>query len=291
MLDHSAQFVRRHPVLRRLLAWPRAIRRAVLVTQESRVEEILDRLSSITEEDVAVRVEEFDGVFTISPKSDLFRRIVRSGSYEPALARLFLDSINPELDIIDVGANIGFYTVGGAKKLRSGRVLAAEPTRGAFARLRSNVERNQVTHKVILFNGLIASKAGQERLQSVAGREEYSSMAPMSHPSIAGATYAVESVQAARLDDLAQLHNLKPGFLKVDVEGAEAQVFAGASDVLRCYRPTVLCEVSNRLLRAGGVDGRDIVKIFTSLNYKVVDPNDPKAEPGTAEFGDILCIP
>jgi FkbM family methyltransferase len=284
-------FVRRHPWLRQLLALPRAVRRSFLATQESRAQEVMDRLLLLVEEDIVIRVDEFNGVFTASPRSDLLRRIISRGSYEPTLSRLFLGSINPDLDIIDVGANIGFYTIGGAKKLKGGRVFAAEPTPGAFARLQANVERNQVADRVILFKGLISAKAGNETLKTIVGREEYSSTGPMTHPSIANDAYTTESVQAAKLDDLVSLHQLRPGLMKVDVEGAEAQVFAGASEMLARFRPTVLCEVSNQLLRAHGVEGRDIVQIFERLDYKVVDPHDPRAEPGTADFGDIFCAP
>jgi FkbM family methyltransferase len=291
MAIEVGRFLRRHPLLMRLFALPRAVRRSYLTSQESRATQVMKRLSLLAEEDMVIRVDEFNGVFAISPRSDLFRRVIQFNGYEPTLARLFLECINPDLDIIDVGANVGFYTVAGAKRLKGGRVLAAEPTQAAFARLQANVERNQVADRVILFNGLISSKAGKEDLQTVVGREEYSSTGSMTHPSIGSAEYSTVSTEAARLDDLVRLHDLKPGLMKVDVEGAEAQVFAGASEVLSFFRPTVLCEVSNQLLRRNGVDGRDIVQIFERLNYKVVDPQDPKARPGTADFGDILCIP
>jgi FkbM family methyltransferase len=291
MVNEVERFVRRHPMLRHLLVLPRAARRSFLSTQEARAKEVIDRFSSLVEEDVAVRIDEFSGIFNMSPRSDLFRRIIAHGSYEPTLSRLFLDSINPDLDVIDVGANIGFYTIAGAKKLKVGRILAAEPTQGAFARLKANVERNEVTGRVILFKGLISAKAGNEALNTIVGREEYSSTGPMTHPSIANVAYSIESVQAAKLDDLVSLHQLRPGLMKVDVEGAEAQVFAGASEMLARFRPTVLCEVSNQLLRAHGVEGRDIVQIFERLDYKVVDPHDPRAQPGMADFGDIFCIP
>ncbi len=291
MPTHAGQFIRRHPLLKRLLAVPRAARRAVLRSRESLAQEVLDRLSTLAKEDVVVQVEEFGGVFACSAQSDLLRRIIRFGYYEPVLSRLFFESIRADLDIIDVGANIGFYAVGGAHKLNNARVLAAEPTLEAFTRLRANVERNGLAERIILFNGLISSDTGQQTIRTIAGREEYSSVGPMTHPSIKNADVRIETVQSARLDDLVRLHALRPGLLKVDVEGAEASVFAGASEVLSKFRPIVIAEISNHLLRPNGVDGRDIVRMFERLDYHVVDPNDPRAEPGTADFGDIFCTP
>jgi FkbM family methyltransferase len=287
----AGRFLRRHPILRQLFSWPRALRRTLLISRESRVNEVMERLSTLVESDISICVEEFDGVFNISPKSDLFRRIIQFGNYEPVLSELFRSNVKPDLDIIDIGANVGFYTVGGAKLLSKGRVLAVEPAPAAFARLQENVLKNKVEHRVLLFNGLISSRTGYENLQTITGREEYSSIGSMSHPSIGSSAYQSVTVQAMKLDDLVIRHQLRPALLKIDVEGAEPQVFAGARDTLERYRPVVLCEVSNQLLHPNGADGRDIVKVFEELNYIVVDPNDPKAVPGTASFGEIFCRP
>src|SRR3546814_9977236 len=61
----------------------------------------------------------------------------------PELARLFTSLVEPHLDVIDVGANIGLFTVLAGKRLGTGRVLAAEPTDGAFSRLTANVKNNR----------------------------------------------------------------------------------------------------------------------------------------------------
>lgn len=290
-LLRAGLFVRRHPLLRRFLAAPRAVRRALLKCGDARARAILDRLSLLAQDDIVIRVDEFNGIFAHSPKSDLFRRIIQSGSYEPVLARLFLQNVRADRDIVDVGANIGFYTVAGALQLTTGRVLAAEPTPGAFTRLRSNVSRNGVADRAILYNGLVGAESGQQTMHFIVGREEYSTIGAMTHPSVEKCEYSTATVPAVRLDELVRLHGLEPGLLKVDVEGAEAQVFAGATEVLNKFRPIVIAEVSNHLLRPNGVNGRDIVRIFERLDYRVIDPHDPRAEPGTSEFGDIFCTP
>ena len=283
--------LKRSRAARFLLAGPLAVRRKWLQHQERVHGEILDRIARDVRGDLVIRVEEHDGEFALSPRSHLARRVLRDGSFEPEIADLFYRHVDPARDIIDVGANVGFFTVGGAKRLTTGRVLAAEPTPGAFGRLSRNIEHNGVADRVILFNGLVSDCEGEFEINAVAGMEEYSSMGPISHPSMADTKSTSFRAPAMRLDELVARHGLKPGLIKVDVEGAEHMVFAGAVETLKQHRPFVISELSDPLLRNLGGSAAGVVAFFEGLGYRVVDPMDPKAKPGQRAFGDIFCIP
>src|SRR3546814_15346114 len=83
----------------------------------------------------------FCSSFAMSPKSHLFGRLFINGEYEPELAKLFLKYLDPSRDVIDIVANIGFFSVLAGRRLSTGRVLSVEPTAAAFARLSRNVEQ------------------------------------------------------------------------------------------------------------------------------------------------------
>ena len=251
----------------------------------------VERVGQLIVGDVTIRVDEFDGVFRCSPKSHLFTRIVRDGRYEPELARLFLNHVQPNRDVLDVGANIGFFTIAAARRLTTGRVLAVEPTPGAFARLRANVTLNEVEPRVVLFNGVASDAEGEAELSTIADMEEYSSLRGLVHPSTSGQITDTVTVAAQTIDALVLAHELSPALLKIDVEGAEALVLGGARETLARYRPVVLSELSNELLSGFGTDGRRVVAMFRDLGYRVIDPVEPNAAPGTKDFGDILCLP
>lgn len=283
--------LKRSRAARFLLAGPLAVRRQWLRRQERVHGEILDRIARDVRGDLVVRVEEHDGEFALSPRSHLARRVLRNGVFEPEIAELFYRHVDPARDIIDVGANVGFFTVGGARRLTTGRVLAAEPTPGAFARLTRNVAHNGVADRVILFNGLVSDAEGEFEINAVDGMEEYSSMGSISHPSMDGMASAAFKAPALRLDDLVSRHGLNPALIKVDVEGAEHMVFAGAVETLKRYRPFVISELSEPLLRNLGGSAAGVVAFFEGLGYRVIDPMDPRAKPGQRAFGDIFCIP
>jgi FkbM family methyltransferase len=286
-----SNMVKRSPALRAALAGPIALRRQYLKFLDRRSELILDRLATTVQGDVILSVPEFDGSFALSPSSDLFRSLLVEGRYEPILANLFAKHVSPNRDILDVGANVGFFTVLGAKRLLRGRVLAIEPTEGAGARLKRNLIHNSVSEKVILFEGLVSSGEGFQLLNVVKGREEYSSIGALAHPSIAGEEFVQELVPTMTLDSLVSAHQLDPGLIKIDVEGAEALVFAGATNTLATHRPVIISELSDYLLRKMGASAAKIVSDLERLGYRVTDPIDPKAGPGTRDFGDILAVP
>jgi FkbM family methyltransferase len=284
------QSLKQMPAARAIFAGPIAVRSAIRKRLDHSGASVLDRLSRDAVGDIVLSVSEFDGKFTLSPSSDLFRRILRNGSYEPELASLFRKHVNPSKDIIDVGANIGFFTVLGAK-LTAGRVLAVEPTKAAAQRLQHNIELNSVAERVILFKGVVSNSSGEETINVINGREEYSSIGNLIHPSAAGAVYEQERVTSMSVDDLVEQFNLQPGLIKIDVEGAEGKVYSGANHTLATYRPIIISELSEALLRPMGSSAVEIVRNIERLGYLVIDPLNPKQSPGTKAFGDILAIP
>lgn len=252
---------------------------------------IFERFGALFAEDPVLRVHEFEGLFALSARSALFRRLLEQGEYEPALTRQCLQWLDPTRDAIDVGANIGFHSVLFARKLPQRRVLAVEPTRNARQRLLRNLSLNQVQERVLVFGGAASDRSGSIEIKSVDGLEEFSSIGAMAHPAIQGRPVATEKVETRTIDELVAEHALEPGLLKVDVEGFEHHVFAGAQETLARHRPVVVSELSDYLLRRNGSSAREVVRGFEALNYRVFDPLHPDEAPGSREFADMVCVP
>ena len=283
--------VRRTPALRAALAAPIAIRRSWIAYKSKSGKHILDQMQAMITSDVRIRVPEFEGEFVIGPRSHLLHRILSTGAYEPKMVSLFLSHLKPDGDVVDVGANVGFFTVLAARHLRGGRVLAAEPTAAAHGRLVQNVEINGVGDKVIIFNGLVSDVEKIEHVNVIVGKEEYSSMGKLVHPTIAGEAFKVEEMPARTLDSLVKEHGLKPALIKVDVEGCEAMVFAGAEETLRTHRPIVLSEFVRPMLESNGSSPEALFAMFDRYGYDLHDPHDPRGIPGADGSIDMIAIP
>lgn len=285
-------FLRGNRALRTVLLKPAQLAVARYTDRRDRaIRDLVGRLSAMLVDDPVVKVAEFDGTFALSPRSHIFRRIATEGHYEPVLTARCRELLDPDRDVIDVGANVGFHTIMLAKLLRRGRLLAVEPTLNALSRLRRNIEMNGVGGKVTVFEGVASNAAGELEIKTLEGLEEYSTLGAMAHPSVSQQTYTVQRVAARTVDQLAEENGLDVGFMKVDVEGAEHLVFGGAGETLARCRPVVLSELSDTLLRKNGSSSAAVVRIFEDLGYRVVDPLHPGVKPGNIEFGDILCIP
>lgn len=291
-LQSLSTFAERLPVLDRFVRKPGIQLHNWLAARKHRTsEDLFERLAAQLAEDPCLKVPEFQGNFYTDARSTLFRRLVRDGQYEPELTALCLEHIDPDRDVIDAGANIGFHSVLFARQLNDAQVLAVEPTESATRRLHRNLELNELADRVIVHKGALAEKAGSLTLKTIAGREEYSTLGEWVHPSIAELSYVTEQVEVNTLDALVSQYQLNPGFLKVDVEGAEYRLFQGAEKLLREYRPVIIAELSNTLLLANGSSGAQVLELIRSFNYDILDPLDAQRAPATRQFGDILCIP
>ena len=259
--------------------------------RNSPAEAVLDNLSKAIVDDVCIDVEEFHGKFFVDARSALFRRIARDGYYEPELTKLCSEHIQPEEDVLDIGANIGFHSVFFARIVTTGRVLAIEPTSHAHSRLVRNLEFNDVRNKVEVHHGAVSDLAGTESIKVIQGREEFSTLGKMAHQAVQGEKWVEELTSCDTVDALVLRYDIKPKFIKLDVEGFEHRVLQGATDTLKQYRPVILAELSNALLSKNGSSASAVVEWLTQAGYRVSNANDTGGVPGTSEYGEIICVP
>lgn len=174
------------------------------------------------------------------------------GSFEPN-EFAFLDRVlRPGMVFVDVGANDGYYTLFAARRVGpSGRVVAAEPSSRERAHLQRNLGRNGLDN-VSVVPAAIGATAGLADLHLAHGvHAGHNTLGSFAHDDVVRAS--LERVPIEPLDSVIARHGLaRVDFVKIDVEGAEASVIAGASTVLTSMRPLMLIEINDKALRAQG---------------------------------------
>ena len=281
----------------RTLATPvLSARRRIARQAKKRQLETWDRLTDLLVEDPVVNVPEFGGQFQMDARSHLLQRLVLDGNYEPHLVQLCKRYVPPDRDVIDVGANAGFFSVLLAALAPEQRIMAVEPSRAMIARLRSNLIRNGIEARVDIFEGALTEADGIAQLQGIDGLEEYGTLGALSHPSLQGRTPTrSETVKTTSLDNLVVQRDLSPGFIKVDVEGAEARVFSGATQTLLQHRPVILTEWDDTLLRANGSSALAVLELFDRANYDLFDPMElgliQISKSDIPHLREALCLP
>jgi len=281
----------KYPFLRMLLYPAIVIRRFLLQREYVSQEKVYQHLCELLIEDPVIKVPEFQGVFVVNCRSDLFKRLLINKAYEPSLVNLTLKHLDKERDVIDIGANIGFYTVLFAKNLNRRKVLSIEPTKNALQRLYKNIQLNNIVDKVIVFEGAISDCAGRDQIKTLNGKEEYSTLGHWEHPSIKNENFTTYEIEVSTIDDLVSKYSLEPGFIKIDVEGLEHLVLKGSKTTLENKRPVILSELTDYLLKQNGSSSLEVIKFFKSLDYIIIDTENPEIKPEFKEFTNILCIP
>lgn len=182
--------------------------------------------------------------------------------YEPELASL-RQFVSEGDSVIDVGAHHGAYTVALARLVGpTGHVLAFEPASRSAATLLRNIELNELSN-VEVKQAALGNTPGSGRL-SLHSDSSRNQLAPKtSSPKFANRT---ESVAVLTLDEAARRRPVK--YLKIDVEGAEALVLAGATRILTQDNPIVQFEHNTTTAEAAKPISTawDLLK---ALNYRM----------------------
>ena len=139
---------------------------------------------------------------------------------------------------IDIGANIGKYSIFMANKLRNnGKVIAIEAEPYNFGILKKNISLNHLNNIIPLNNACFSKNKEMNFFVEKAGGGMHSLYKSIIHKkSIV--------VKAKKLDDILKRLKLKDKvkIIKIDVEGAEAEVIKGAIKTLKKYHPKIIFE-------------------------------------------------
>lgn len=162
-----------------------------------------------------------------------------------------VDPTDQPLRIVDVGACVGGWTLAQLMAAPNAVVDCFEPNPAAWPYLLNNAGWNKRV--------FIHKQAASDRNERVVIHPDESNMGKTS---VYGPGAAVP-VKAVRLDNMFDGMDL----LKIDAEGHEIHVLAGAERILRESRPLVLVEVLREQMVRGGWTDRDLVALMIHHGY------------------------
>ena len=176
--------------------------------------------------------------YTVSELLDRSRYLY--GTYEYVYASAFVGQITPGSVVIDVGANIGEYTLWAARTAGSqGHVVAVEPNPSLLARVSRNLELNRFSNVEVVPVAL-GSAEGEAVLTVPDGGSALGTLRDGEDTPSSATRY---TVPVTRLDDLIPVHDRpRLSAIKVDVEGWEPEVLVGGRETLTEGRPVVMFE-------------------------------------------------
>jgi FkbM family methyltransferase len=191
------------------------------------------------------------------------RRLRTTGSWDSGVADALRRSLKPSDTFLDIGANVGYFTLMGSELVGpQGLVLAFEPSIRAIARLARNLQLSRSSN-VLLFSFAAGETRAIERLCQAT-------------PSNVGASALrgdairrrTEMVPVVPLDDMLAGLNVRPTVVKLDVEGFELFALRGMRRTLAECQPTVVCELTDAFLRRHGSSAQELLQFMEGLGYR-----------------------
>lgn len=153
------------------------------------------------------------------------REMCLTGRYAPRETALLRALLKPGDTLVDVGANLGYFTLVGAALVGAGgRVVALEPDPRMAAELEENVRRNRLAQ----VHTIRAAAFDRRGTATLAGYDEDAGNWGVSRLQSAPASLTTFTVECAPLDDLLDEMGIEDvPLVKIDVEGAEQAVLRG----------------------------------------------------------------
>lgn len=201
--------------------------------------------------------------------------------------------VAPSSWIVDVGANVGFFThrfCGWVKD--GGRVLAFEPEEENYLALQDMSRR--LGHEGVLLarRSLLADRDAMLHLELNPDNPADHRIGDSGVPT-----------PATRLDTMMRELGWPPvGLIKIDVQGAECMVLEGARETLARSQPALFIEVDDRALRRFGATARSLQLLLRTAGYqmfqaralgleKPIDSSDAQTIIAKLGYADFVFLP
>jgi FkbM family methyltransferase len=189
--------------------------------------------------------------------------------YEPRTIDSWREAIRAGMVVLDVGANIGLFTLLAAKA--GAQVHAFEPNPPTRERLERNLSLNAFASGVRVHPVALSDHSGTATLFDDIRRGEGRYNDGVASLSQANAAGKGTSIDLCTLDEVADQTGIdRVDWIKMDIQGAELPALRGARRVLERNRPRLLLELDGECARSFGWDPTDLVRFLGDISYDLV---------------------
>jgi FkbM family methyltransferase len=213
----------------------------------------------------------------VNPQDYCGGRLYYWGSYEREQTKSLihlLDTLHAST-FIDVGANIGYYSLLVAAKGVS--VIAVEASPQVLPALeRSILLNHDLSSRIRLVRAAASDLEGEIPFWVNTVTHNFGLGSTIgSHPDTQSTAVSVPCV---RLDDVISSETPGPLLCKVDVEGAECRVLKGMINTIRTLHPVFILEVHPIELKGVGSSALDVLSFLWACNYSTEELGGSRAE-------------
>lgn len=231
------------------------------------------------------------------PDDRAWEVLLFQGTFETGTTTMLEKLVRPTDVVLDIGANIGWFTVIITKLLNTGVCHAFEPQPAVYERLARTCARNQLGSRVILNQLALGNHKGSVELYSFRSLGSgHSSMSRLGRDDYSSAT-----VPMVTLDAYLESRNLpEVDIVKIDVEGAEMGVLRGAQKLLAGPKPPIwIIEMNVHTAKDFGYAPEELLRCLEQFGkyqyYRIVHgwgETRPMRSISDYEHADnVICVP
>jgi FkbM family methyltransferase len=209
------------------------------------------------------RIEKLDITFdTSDPYSKVwfYPRYDNGRIHEPVATKLFIEYIQENSQVLDIGSHLGYFTCIAGKLAANGTVNAFEVDPKCLLLIKKNVEKNNL--KNITVNHLAVSDKNETIRIPVEEKP---------NPGLvinSGTQKSYIEVKSISIDDFIEQKNIQPDFIKIDVEGAEWNVLKGMKNLLKQDNLVLLIEIhAQKLKKFFNADYKDCIDMLLQNGF------------------------
>jgi FkbM family methyltransferase len=204
--------------------------------------------------------------------------VLLDGYWEIWLTLFCLRNVKSGMVAIDVGANMGYYTVLFGKSVGAGgHVLAVEPNPRAASLLRRSVDINGYSARTRVAQIACADKAMTSARLIVPTSEPKNAYITADEETPGAVAIATECFS---LDEVCEGYE-RVDFIKIDAEGSEERIFAGMASVLSRHRPMVVMEVNIARYADPAAFVQRLKSVYGTIRYVSYDGQAADVSPET----------
>ncbi|NWG32603.1 MAG: FkbM family methyltransferase [Rhodocyclaceae bacterium] len=199
--------------------------------------------------------------------------ILLDGYWEMWITKFFKRIICEGMIVVEVGANIGYYTLLIASQIGSrGRLYAFEANPEVFDILFCNINVNGFMDRTILVNKAAVDKSQKLKFHKCKRFHGSSSIIELNEEFLKRYRDEIETIEVdtVSLDEYFIDKDMKVDIIKMDAEGAEALIFKGMRNLLeKNLTVKIICEFAPRMIIATGIQPRQFLEEITDYGFKL----------------------
>ena len=191
-------------------------------------------------------------------------------NYEPEHVEFMKKNIKKGDIAIDIGANIGYYTILLSKLVgENGKVFAFEPDPNNFKVLKENIKLNNLKN-VIIENKAVSNKNGKIHL--------YFSKINSGDSRVYKTLEDREKVEVncITLDNYFKNTKIRPSFIKIDTQGYEPAIFEGMNKLIKNKNIIITAEFFPEGLKSAGFNPLHFLESLKNNGFELFDLEDNK---------------